>query len=79
MFIAQDAEAGAQPTLFAAVSPGLPGGTYIGPDGFGEYRGSPTMVAPRKSAEDHDVAERLWQKSVELTGVDYDFSTPVPA
>jgi NAD(P)-dependent dehydrogenase (short-subunit alcohol dehydrogenase family) len=79
MFIAQDAEAGAQPTLFAAVSPGLPGGTYIGPDGIGEHRGSPTIVAPRKVASDQGVADHLWQKSVELTGVDYDFSTPVPA
>ena len=79
MFIAQDAEAGAQPTLFAAVSPGLPGGTYIGPDGIGEHRGSPTIVAPRKVAHDQGVADQLWQNSVELTGVDYDFSTPVPA
>jgi NAD(P)-dependent dehydrogenase (short-subunit alcohol dehydrogenase family) len=75
-FIAQDADAGAQPTLFAAVSPGLPGGTYVGPDGIGEHRGSPTVVTPRKAAHNHEIAERLWEKSVELTGVEYDFSAP---
>jgi NAD(P)-dependent dehydrogenase (short-subunit alcohol dehydrogenase family) len=75
-FLAQDAEHGALPTLFAAVSPGLAGGSYVGPDGVGELRGSPTIVAPRKVAHNHDVAERLWNASVELTGVEYDFSTP---
>jgi NAD(P)-dependent dehydrogenase (short-subunit alcohol dehydrogenase family) len=76
---AQDAEHGALPTLFAAVAPGLPGGSYIGPDGIGEHRGSPTVVNPRKVARDPEVAERLWQESVELTGVEYDFSSPVAA
>lgn len=75
-FLAQDAEHGALPTLFAAVSPGLAGGSYVGPDGVGELRGSPTIVAPRRVAHNHDVAERLWNASVELTGVEYDFSTP---
>lgn len=78
-FFAQDAEHGALPTLFAAVSPGLPGGSYIGPDGIGEHRGSPTVVAPRRVAHNHEVAQKLWDASVELTGVEYDFSTPVTA
>ncbi len=76
---AQDAEHGALPTLFAAVSPGLAGGSYIGPDGIAEMRGAPTVVAPRKVAQDHEVAAKLWKASVELTGVDYDFSAPVAA
>jgi len=76
-FVAQDADAGAQPTLFAAVSPGLPGGSYIGPDGIGEHRGSPTVVAPRKVAHNAEFAARLWDKSVELTGVEYDFGASV--
>jgi NAD(P)-dependent dehydrogenase (short-subunit alcohol dehydrogenase family) len=73
-FLAQDAYHGALPTLFAAVSPGLAGGSYIGPDGIGEHRGSPTIVAPRKVANDPEVAGHLWDKSVALTGVEYDFS-----
>ena len=75
-FLAQDADAGAQPTLFAAVTPDLPGGSYIGPDVIGEHRGSPTVVAPRKVARNRLVADQLWDKSVELTGVEYDFSAP---
>jgi len=76
---AQDAEHGALPTLFAATV-ALPGGSYIGPDGIGEHRGSPTIVAPRKVAHNYDVAERLWNESVKLTGIDFDFgSAAVPA
>jgi NAD(P)-dependent dehydrogenase (short-subunit alcohol dehydrogenase family) len=75
--LAQDADHGALPTLFAATVPGLAGGSYIGPDGIGEHRGSPTIVAPRKLAQDQEIANRLWSESVELTGVEYDFGAPV--
>lgn len=68
---AQSAGAGALPGLRAATDPALPGGSYIGPDGPGEMRGSPVPVAPVETALDREVAERLWQESVELTGVDY--------
>ena len=52
LLIAQDAAHGALPTLFAATEPGLTGGEYIGPDGLRQYRGSPTIVAPRRLALD---------------------------
>lgn len=78
-FLAQDADHGALPTLYAATVPDLPGGSYIGPDGIGEHRGAPTVVAPRKVVGNEAVAERLWSESVELTGVEYDFSSPVAA
>jgi NAD(P)-dependent dehydrogenase (short-subunit alcohol dehydrogenase family) len=71
--IAQDAEAGALPTLYAATVPDLAGGSYIGPDGFGEQRGAPTIVDPRRKAKDTGDADRLWQVSTDLTGVEYDF------
>jgi NAD(P)-dependent dehydrogenase (short-subunit alcohol dehydrogenase family) len=74
--LAQDAEHGALPTLYAATKPDLAGGTYIGPDGMGELRGSPTIVAPRKVAHNVEIADQLWNKSVELTGVEYDFGKP---
>ncbi len=73
--LAQSAEAGALPTLRAATEPGLAGGTYIGPDGPGEMRGSPVPVKPVETASDPEVAERLWEASVELSGVDYPFLT----
>lgn len=68
---AQSSGAGALPSLRAATEPGLPGGSYVGPDGPGEMRGSPVIVTPVETALDREVAERLWQESVDLTGVDY--------
>ncbi|MCV7093382.1 SDR family NAD(P)-dependent oxidoreductase [Mycobacterium interjectum] len=67
----QGADMGALPTLRAATDPGVLGGQYYGPDGFGEQRGHPKLVA--SSAKSHDVAmqRRLWAVSEELTGVVY--------
>ena len=42
--LGQSAEMGALPTLFAATAPDLPGGAFIGPDGFMEQRGHPHIV-----------------------------------
>ncbi len=67
--LAQSAEAGALPALYAATYPGLPGGTYVGPDGPGEFRGSPHVVTPSRAARDERAAARLWTISEELTGV----------
>ena len=41
----QGADLGALPTLRAATDPGARGGQYYGPDGFGEMRGYPKVVA----------------------------------
>ncbi|MBN8866877.1 MAG: SDR family oxidoreductase [Solirubrobacterales bacterium] len=76
LMIAQDAEHGALPSLRAATDPSLAGGSYIGPDGRGERRGDPVIVAPRKMAFNREVADRLWQVSTDLTGVEYDFGEP---
>jgi NAD(P)-dependent dehydrogenase (short-subunit alcohol dehydrogenase family) len=70
--MAQSAEMGALPLLYAATQPGLEGGSYIGPDGFNEMRGYPTVVRARPPAYDEDVASRLWQVSEQLTGVRFD-------
>jgi NAD(P)-dependent dehydrogenase (short-subunit alcohol dehydrogenase family) len=72
--IAQSAEMGALPTLYAATEPGVQGGTYIGPDGFLEQRGHPARVSPNRAAQDEDVARRLWQISEEMTGVRFELS-----
>jgi NAD(P)-dependent dehydrogenase (short-subunit alcohol dehydrogenase family) len=66
--IAQDEQAGAQPTLYAAVAD-VPGNSYAGPDGRLEMRGKPKLVGRSKAARDADVARRLWDASEELTGV----------
>lgn len=69
--ITQDDAMGALPTEYAATAPGVKGGEYIGPDGLGELKGHPKLVAPRPHALDQVVAERLWQESERLTGVRY--------
>ena len=66
----KDAE-GALPTLYAATSVDVRGGQYIGPDGFMEFKGSPTVVKARAHALDPAVGQRLWTASEELTGVMY--------
>jgi NAD(P)-dependent dehydrogenase (short-subunit alcohol dehydrogenase family) len=71
--LAQGAERGALPELYAATRPNLDGGLFIGPDGFEEQRGYPKVVAPSRRGQDDAAAARLWQVSEELTGVAYDF------
>ncbi len=64
-------EQGAMPALQAATDPDAKGGEYYGPYGFMETRGSESGRAVQsKRAQDEDLARRLWDKSVELTGVD---------
>ena len=76
--VAQSARMGALPTLYAATTPDLPGGAYVGPDGPGEWRGHPHLSVPNGRARDEDDARRLWEVSERLTGVTYDF-TPARA
>lgn len=71
VFLAQSDEMGALPTLYAATAPDVVGGDYIGPDGIGQSRGHPTKVDCNSRARNTDDARRLWEVSVELTGVDY--------
>jgi len=70
---AQSDEQGAWPTLYAATTPDLPGGSYVGPGGFLEQRGNPKLVGSSAAARDEDTARRLWDVSEELTGVQYEF------
>ena len=75
--IAQSDEQGAWPTLYAA-SQDLPGDSYVGPDGFQEGRGHPTLVGRSNAAQDGETARRLWERSEELTGVSFPL-TPAAA
>ncbi len=65
---AQSDTMGALPTLFAATAD-LPGGSYVGPDGFRNLRGHPAINRPAPQALDATAARRLWELSEELTGV----------
>lgn len=67
--LGQSAAAGALPILYAATVPDLPGGSYIGPDGFGEIRGAPTPVGSSKASHNRDVQRLLTSESERLTGI----------
>jgi NAD(P)-dependent dehydrogenase (short-subunit alcohol dehydrogenase family) len=67
----QSAEMGALPVLYAATAPGLPGDTFVGPDGLFEQRGYPRAVDRSKAAKNAADAARLWTVSEQLTGVTY--------
>ncbi len=73
---AQSDEAGAAPTVYAATED-LPGGAFIGPDGFQEMRGRPTFATRTKAALDEDKAAGLWTLSEELTGVRFGLGVAV--
>jgi NAD(P)-dependent dehydrogenase (short-subunit alcohol dehydrogenase family) len=68
--VAQPDTMGALPTLYAATQD-LPGGTYVGPDGFQESRGHPTIVGCSAAASDTSVARALWDASEALTGTTF--------
>ena len=70
--IAQGADQGALPQLYAATAPEVHGADFFGPDGYRALRGHPTRVPPSTYAADPDVAKRLWQVSEEMTGVRYE-------
>jgi NAD(P)-dependent dehydrogenase (short-subunit alcohol dehydrogenase family) len=68
--VAQSDAQGALPTLFAATQD-LPGASYVGPDGFHETRGHPTLVGRSAAATDLDTATALWTASEELTATTF--------
>ena len=67
--IAQSAERGALPLVYAATMPDVRGGEYWGPDGLAELVGHPTRVGSSRSSKDAGTAARLWACAEELTGV----------
>ncbi|TCC65751.1 SDR family NAD(P)-dependent oxidoreductase [Kribbella pittospori] len=72
---AQTAAAGAWPSLYAATNPDLSPGSYVGP-GFLGWRGKPAIARPTRTARDPGLAERLWEWSIEATGVDPALTVP---
>jgi NAD(P)-dependent dehydrogenase (short-subunit alcohol dehydrogenase family) len=76
--IAQDENAGALPTLYAALAD-IPGGSFAGPGGLMEQRGPARLVGRSRAAFDTDVARRLWETSEQLTGVTFGLAAVAPA
>lgn len=75
--VAQDAETGVLPLLYAATAPDITGGEYIGPGGFMEMRGHPEEQRSSDRSYDESTAKRLWKVSEELTGVTYDLEAGI--
>jgi NAD(P)-dependent dehydrogenase (short-subunit alcohol dehydrogenase family) len=75
--IGQSAAHGAWPSLYAATAPEVVGGGFYGPDGPGHIRGHPTRVLPAAGALDEQVAQRLWEASERLTGIQFQWNTPL--
>ncbi len=69
--LAQPAEMGALPSIYACSSGDVAGGAYYGPDGFKEMRGHPVQVGCSKRARSEADASRLWALSQDLTKVRY--------
>ncbi|WP_435101378.1 oxidoreductase [Halarchaeum sp. P4] len=74
--LAQPADRGALPMLYAATAPDVDGGDYIGPGGFMQMRGAPEKQSSSDASYDRESARRLWSVSEDLTGVTYDLPTP---
>ncbi len=74
--VAQKADRGALPQLFAATAPTVRGGQFYGPSGFQEARGDPLEVQAISAAHDPATGHRLWSVSEQLTGVTFPLPTP---
>lgn len=61
---------GAWPTLQAATGAHVQGGDYLGPQGLGEISGRSGPARATRTARDPKLARELWERSVELSGVD---------
>ena len=68
----QSGAMGALPSEYAATMPDIQGGEYIGPDGWKEIRGYPSVVPMHPQIPlEPGVASRLWAWSEKLTAVVY--------
>lgn len=63
---------GAWPTLHAAVGAEVVSGDYFGPQGLGEIAGRSGQARATRLARDPVAAHELWERSIDLTGVDPD-------
>jgi NAD(P)-dependent dehydrogenase (short-subunit alcohol dehydrogenase family) len=67
--IAQKAEKGVLPQLFAATAPEIQGGEYLGPRGLGGFRGYPVIRRPLATALESQVGTDLWNLTAKLVNL----------
>jgi protochlorophyllide reductase len=70
-FFGQPQSMGVLPQLYAGTALTIFGGELVGPGGFFGTQGYPNVETRARKEYDRAAAERLWNISVELTGVDY--------
>ena len=69
--VAQSAEMGALPSLYAATAEGLEPGGFYGPGGFMRMKGWPAPEMPDPKRVTADAAEKLWVLSESMTGLKF--------
>jgi NAD(P)-dependent dehydrogenase (short-subunit alcohol dehydrogenase family) len=69
--LAQPAQMGALPVLYAATASDVLGGDYFGPGSLFGLRGYPVKTHSNAASHDLQAAARLWSVSEELTAVHY--------
>lgn len=67
--IAQSAEKGTLPLLYAATGKDIAGGEYIGPDGWKNMWGYPQKTSEGEKLFNKETANKLWSVSEQLTQV----------
>jgi len=70
-FVLQPGDAGAWPTILAAVDTAAQPGAYYGPAGMGEFRGPPTLAKIMPRALDKVTGAKLWDVAETLTGAEF--------
>ncbi|MQY21963.1 oxidoreductase [Nocardia macrotermitis] len=73
--LAQDADHGALPVLYAAVAE-IPGNSFTGPRHLAHMRGAPQLIDRSEPARNSELAEQLWNVSEQLTGVGFPLPSP---
>jgi NAD(P)-dependent dehydrogenase (short-subunit alcohol dehydrogenase family) len=73
-WVSHSAAEGAQPTLFAALSPAAEPSAYYGPNGFYELKGPVKKAFIAPAARDPKLAQQLWTRSEQLTQVRFSIS-----
>lgn len=68
---AQAQPMGALPTLYAATARDISGGEYVGPSGLFELGGNPQVVVSNERSHNMGDAQRLWDESERLTGIEF--------